>query len=201
MNQERWTSDPRRKRASDPISVMSSHELIVLWLKGSLLTCPSTMAKLAKMSSENCRDTFCLKTCLSHCYSGPHGVIVIHMSIDQATLYQLLGTRIRTARARVGMSQAKLAEKLGMSRTSVVNIEAGRQHPPLHVVWSIAEELHTDVALLLPSQSEYEKEVEPIELDAKTIAKIEAAASGDPRTRRDLTAFIGRAKSSAKEAI
>ena len=98
------------------------------------------------------------------------------------------------------LSQAALAKKLGMTRTSIVNIEAGRQRAPIHVLWAIAEELRTDVALLLPTRSDYEQETEPVELDPETITQIENAANGDQRTRRDLTSFIGRAKRAAKES-
>lgn len=42
-----------------------------------------------------------------------------------------LSTRIRTARLRAGLSQAELAEKLGVSRSAVANWErnAGGTHP------------------------------------------------------------------------
>jgi len=124
---------------------------------------------------------------------------LVIMAVDPATLYRILGGRIREARDAIGISQAKLAKKLGMTRTSIVNIEAGRQRPPLHVMWAIADELRTEVALLLPTRSDYDQEVEPMELDPETITQIETAANGDPRTRRDLIAFIGRAKGAGKE--
>ncbi|MDZ4257885.1 MAG: helix-turn-helix transcriptional regulator [Gemmatimonadales bacterium] len=121
------------------------------------------------------------------------------MTLEPHALYTILGARIRAARDRVGVSQAKLAHRLSMTRTSIVNIEAGRQRPPLHVIWAIAEELRTEVALLLPSRSDYSKEVQPVELDQSTITQIETAANGDPRARRDLIAFIGKARQATKE--
>jgi transcriptional regulator with XRE-family HTH domain len=121
------------------------------------------------------------------------------MAIDRDALYSILGQRIREARERVGLSQAKVADRLAMSRTSIVNIEAGRQHPPIHVLWEIADVLGTELALLLPSRSDYDQEAAPVELDADTIEEIESAANGDPRARRDLVAFIGRARHRAQE--
>jgi transcriptional regulator with XRE-family HTH domain len=118
------------------------------------------------------------------------------MEID--VFYRLIGGQIRRARDHAGISQAKLAEGLGMSRTSVVNIEAGRQHPPLHVLWLIAEKLGTEAALLIPKQSEYSENVIPVSLDPQTVAEIERAANGDPLTRRHLTHFIGRVKAMSK---
>lgn len=115
------------------------------------------------------------------------------MNVD--TLYQLVGERIRNARNLAGLSQAALAKKLDMSRTSVVNIEAGRQKPPLHIIWQIAEEVGTEAALLIPNQTEYQNQEQPFMLSEEEIAQIETEANGDPAARRDLTNFIGRIKS------
>ena len=58
--------------------------------------------------------------------------------MDRRLLYRLLGERIQRARFENRKSQRVLAEELGMSRTSMVNIEKGRQHTSLHVLWQIA---------------------------------------------------------------
>ena len=120
--------------------------------------------------------------------------------IDEDALYRLVGEKIRAARLRVGvsMSQAKLASRLGLSRTSIVNIEAGRQRAPLHVIWQIAEALDTEPALLMPRLTEYSAEsasrLSP-EIK-KTIAKV---AKGDSDTKRKLSAFIRTAQSRLTE--
>ena len=123
------------------------------------------------------------------------------MSIDENLLYQLLGDKIRRARERMEpkMSQTALARKLGLSRVSVVNIEAGRQRAPMHVLWVIAEILGTELVLLVPRHDEYDKECMPMKLDQSTVAQIEEAANGDPMTRRSLTDFIGRAKARSQD--
>ncbi len=121
------------------------------------------------------------------------------MPTDEEMLYRLIGEKIRQARQRVskgkGISQMKLAKMLGLSRASIVNIEAGRQRPPLHVIWEIAEKLDTEAAHLIPQKDEYRKSGDPVTLDRDTIAQIEAAANGDSSTKRSLTEFISRAKS------
>jgi transcriptional regulator with XRE-family HTH domain len=119
------------------------------------------------------------------------------MALDQTLLYRLLGEKVRAARLRAAppLSQDKLAKRLGVSRASVVNIEAGRQRPPLHVLWQIAEALNTELALLIPRQSEYQAGAEPVRLDAQVVNQIEKAASGDAATRRKLTDFISAAQS------
>jgi transcriptional regulator with XRE-family HTH domain len=118
------------------------------------------------------------------------------MIFDERLLYQIIGERIRKARQRYkpAMSQAQLAQRLNLSRASIVNIESGRQRPPLHLMWQIAEVLETELGLLIPSQAEYITHEEAVELDEQTVAQIEAAASGDVTTRRLLTEFVGRVK-------
>lgn len=112
------------------------------------------------------------------------------MDID--LFYRLIGQRIREARKRIPkLSQARLAEKLAVSRASVVNIEAGRQHAPLHLLWQIAVELQTELALLIPNQQEYSAHgAEPERLDEATVAKIEAAVGDDPEAMRLLAKFV-----------
>ena len=75
---------------------------------------------------------------------------------DFDELYRELGRRIRQARERngEGLSQDALAKQLGISRASVVNIEAGRQRAPLHLLWQIAQLLGTDLTSLIPRNEE-----------------------------------------------
>src|ERR1700691_6283893 len=99
-------------------------------------------------------------------------------------LYREVGRKIREARARSGkkLSQAKLASLLGVSRVSMVNIEAGRQHAPLHLLWRVAEELGTDLALLIPRREELTEPATQIQLDDDMLRQIDEAADGDPET-------------------
>lgn len=111
-------------------------------------------------------------------------------------MYRIIGERVRTAREKVQprLSQGALARKLGVHRVSIVNIEGGKQHPPLHLLRRIAEILNTELALLIPRSEEYLSLPEPIELDTETIAKIESAAIADPEAQRLVARFVGRIK-------
>jgi transcriptional regulator with XRE-family HTH domain len=115
---------------------------------------------------------------------------------DNELLYQAVGEKIRYIRERSSpkLSQAQLAARLGVSRASVVNIEAGRQHAPLHVLWQIAEILGIELSFLIPQRDELLETQTPIKLDEQTISQIEEAANGDPETRRRLIGFISKAK-------
>jgi transcriptional regulator with XRE-family HTH domain len=61
------------------------------------------------------------------------------------------GTRVRRARQAQGRSQAALAAAVGLTRSSIANIETGRQRPPVHVALLIAGALGVRVDQLLPS--------------------------------------------------
>lgn len=121
--------------------------------------------------------------------------------LDQQKLYQQVGQRIRKAREQTfpRMSQSQLAKRLDVSRVSVVNIEAGKQHAPLHLLWRIAEELGTELALLIPRQDELQAQTE-ITLDAATVASIQAAADGDADTRRLLAEFIAKVQGRSSDS-
>ena len=116
--------------------------------------------------------------------------------MNKDIFYSLIGEKIKGARENGGskLSQAKLATRLGLSRASVVNIEAGRQHAPLHVIWQIAKELGIELSLLIPTDKEYNEYDEPMKLDAESVEKIENAANGDAKTRQLLTQFVRKAK-------
>ncbi|GAA2623890.1 hypothetical protein GCM10010399_63990 [Dactylosporangium fulvum] len=58
--------------------------------------------------------------------------------------YADAGQRINRARRAVGMTQAGLAEVSGLTRSSVANVEAGRQRIPLHVLAAMAGALRVD---------------------------------------------------------
>src|ERR1700712_1244755 len=71
---------------------------------------------------------------------------------QQAEFYKRLGENLRQARKRAKLSQDEVANLVGLKRTSLTNIESGRQHPPLHVLCDIAEKLQVAVSELLPAK-------------------------------------------------
>jgi len=71
-----------------------------------------------------------------------------------AALYRRFGAAVAGARRKTGKRQAELATALGLSRTSVANIEAGRQHPKLYLVYVIARELAVEINELLPAPNQ-----------------------------------------------
>lgn len=65
-------------------------------------------------------------------------------------LYSRIGHRIRQARRARSLTQAQLAERVGLQRTSITNIESGVQHVQVHVLFELANAVGVKVADLLP---------------------------------------------------
>ena len=57
--------------------------------------------------------------------------------------------RIRERRMKLGMTQAALAAKVGISREHLVRLEAAKHDPALSLLERIAKALKVDVARLL----------------------------------------------------
>lgn len=74
----------------------------------------------------------------------------IRSVIDQGTFYAEVGRRVRLARERLGLTQDSLATQVTLSRTSVTNIEKGRQKVLAHTICSLADALKIPPAELLP---------------------------------------------------
>jgi transcriptional regulator with XRE-family HTH domain len=64
--------------------------------------------------------------------------------------YHQLGAQIRRFRKERRLSQDELAKLVGLARTSLTNIEQGRQHPTLHTLCEIVECLKVEISELLP---------------------------------------------------
>ena len=73
------------------------------------------------------------------------------MAGRKETLYAEFGALVVAHRYRLeGMTQAELGRRIGLSRTSVTNIEQGRHHVSLHQFVRIATALEVAPEALLP---------------------------------------------------
>ena len=109
------------------------------------------------------------------------------MPIDADRLHRALGAQIRSLREDAGDSQGDLAGALGLSRTSVVNMEAGRQRPPLVTLYRIAKRYRTNVPALLPSLSD----IDDSEVEERLI---EEAVGNDDAWRDVISSFVREVK-------
>lgn len=105
---------------------------------------------------------------------------------QQTKFYDELGANIQKHRKGRDLSQDALAKLVGLTRTSLTNIEKGRQHPPLHTLCEIAEQLKVDVSELLPRSAPIQQPLnlkafaEQLKLRDNEVAFIETAIKGGP---------------------
>lgn len=67
---------------------------------------------------------------------------------------QSTNLRMRAARAALGLTQADLATRVGVSRQTISMIEAGAHNPTLHLCIDICRALGTDLNTLFWNESE-----------------------------------------------
>lgn len=65
-------------------------------------------------------------------------------------LYTRFGRQLRTARRDAGLTQEEVAERVGLTRTSITNIERGMQHISLRQLYLLAAAVGLQPAQLLP---------------------------------------------------
>ena len=65
-------------------------------------------------------------------------------------LYSQFGRQFRTARRDAQLTQQEVAERVGLTRTSITNIERGIQHISLHQLYLLAAAVGLHPAQLLP---------------------------------------------------
>lgn len=68
--------------------------------------------------------------------------------------YRRMGDRIRERRQAKRITQDRLAAHMGLTRTSIVNIEKGRQHLAVHQLVRISDLLGCAPGDLIPSAQE-----------------------------------------------
>ena len=77
-------------------------------------------------------------------------VIVIDDMLDSSLLYKIIGQRVRLARLNIHLTQATLAKIISLSRTSITNIEKGRQKMLVDTLCNLASALGIPAGELLP---------------------------------------------------
>lgn len=110
--------------------------------------------------------------------------------ISEKKLYEVLGQKLRFLREQVGqgaarLTQADLAEKVGLERTSITNIEKGAQKVPLHVLYKMCESLKVNINEVLPSIDDIQ-ETHTVTPDKKMVTFGQSTANMLPSMREAL---------------
>jgi transcriptional regulator with XRE-family HTH domain len=64
--------------------------------------------------------------------------------MSEMDVYGMLGSAVAQRRKALGLTQADIAARIGMTRASIANIETGRQKVLLHQVYLLANALGLD---------------------------------------------------------
>ncbi len=73
------------------------------------------------------------------------------MRYSEENFYKIIGEKIRISRQALGISQSELAEKIGLRRTSITNIESGQQKIQIFTLYLISENLKIPIFSLFPA--------------------------------------------------
>lgn len=95
-------------------------------------------------------------------------------TMDIDSLYKDLGKRLKTARKSAGLTQQTLADKVGLSRASITNIERGRQHIHIHTMFNICYTLGVNPSDLLINLEPTPKK----ELDKRRLISVDLSTGG-----------------------
>jgi len=85
------------------------------------------------------------------------------IAIDEDRLYRSIGAQIKRKRVDAGWTQAQLAERAGVLRTTIANVETARQRAPLHVFYRLCSALEIETRAILPSNEQ--AAALPVEID------------------------------------
>jgi transcriptional regulator with XRE-family HTH domain len=108
--------------------------------------------------------------------------------------YRLVGAKVRSARIEAGLSQATLAEQVGLTRSSMANLEAARQRTSLYHFVLISRALGVEVSSLLPN--------DPSPLDSQLESSLKNELADSPETTQDFVlGAVARLNSNAKTEI
>lgn len=77
------------------------------------------------------------------------------MTMTESELYKEIGSNIRELRKKRGFTQQALADRMGVTRTSITNLEGGKQRPSIHFIYALCDKLSTSTYDIFPKSSNY----------------------------------------------
>lgn len=97
-------------------------------------------------------------------------------------LYSQIGKRIKELRKEKGFTQSRLAEIVSLTRTSITNIEKGRQKLLVHTLWDLADAIGVHPKSFFPqdnpNHSDLNNTIIPSDLSKKEMNWFKAVTQG-----------------------
>jgi len=79
--------------------------------------------------------------------------------LNEDELYKIVGENLASARkSLLKITQLDMAERLNLTRTSISNIERGKQKAPLSLIYMYCLEVNKEITDILPNLSELSKD-------------------------------------------
>jgi transcriptional regulator with XRE-family HTH domain len=95
-------------------------------------------------------------------------------------IYREFGRILKKRRKEAKLTQDDIANKVGLVRTSITNIEQGKQHVSLHMLFQLADAIGARPQDLLP-----ERIVQPLSAELeKTLGSVQLEEEGKDWIRR-----------------
>jgi transcriptional regulator with XRE-family HTH domain len=107
-------------------------------------------------------------------------------------LYRLFGEAVHLSRRRAHMTQEDLANRVRLTRTSITNIEKGKQNVSIRMLYDLAAALKKRPEELLPPLEELsmdaikQKKLEEIELTARNRELVDRLLVHSAKVRGEL---------------
>ncbi|MCG8066712.1 MAG: helix-turn-helix domain-containing protein [Candidatus Thiodiazotropha taylori] len=108
--------------------------------------------------------------------------------INELALYEKIGAIIKNRRRSLKLTQSYVADRVGITRTSVTNIEKGAQKTPLYTLYKLAVILDMSPNEMLPALEDVVMDVEQQE---EVITFGDKTQEVTPRTKELLERLIG----------
>ena len=104
--------------------------------------------------------------------------------------FREVGKRIAAARKELNLTQAQLAEKLGVKQQVIASYEVGRRRVPLAFLVKLAEALYVEVTDLLPLKGNSHKKRGPMSRLQREIERVRELPQSKQKLVLDLLETI-----------
>jgi transcriptional regulator with XRE-family HTH domain len=91
-------------------------------------------------------------------------------------IYRIVGAGIAARRKKLRLKQSEVADRIGLTRASLANIERGRQKLMLHQIYRLASALEVgSITDLVPSSFSFEQTSGPLAIEGSEVNEAQRA--------------------------